>query len=102
MARRNKKNPIEEILWPTHVSARCGAHARSTGQPCRRWACVGSRRCRLHGGAKGSGRPAVHDRYSAKAKRERTFLRLARYLLREQEKAARQQRAQIRRGAGKP
>jgi hypothetical protein len=30
---------------------RCGATARTTGKPCRRWALVAQARCRLHGGA---------------------------------------------------
>jgi hypothetical protein len=29
---------------------RCGAHARTTGNPCRRWPLAGRTRCRLHGG----------------------------------------------------
>jgi uncharacterized protein YjcR len=37
-------------------SRRCGAKTRS-GKPCRSPAVVGKRRCRMHGGAPGSGAP---------------------------------------------
>ena len=39
-----------------HASPRCGAKTRS-GEPCRSPAANGKRRCRMHGGAKGSGAP---------------------------------------------
>lgn len=83
MSRKSRKlrNPIEEIVSPTHVSRRCGAKARSTGQPCRRWASIGSARCRFHGGAPGSGRPAIHGRRGVQARRGRQLLRLTKYLL---------------------
>jgi hypothetical protein len=42
---------------PDWNGQRCGAHARTTGQPCRPPAVTGSRRCRMHGG-KGSGAPS--------------------------------------------
>lgn len=38
------------------VSQRCGAKTRS-GLPCRAPAVTGKPRCRMHGGAKGSGAP---------------------------------------------
>jgi hypothetical protein len=38
----SQRNPIEDLLHPPHVSQRCGAKARSTGQPCKRWAAIGS------------------------------------------------------------
>ncbi len=71
MTKRSKatRNPMDELLNPPHVSQRCGAQARSTGQPCRRWAAIGSHRCKLHGGAKGSGRPPIHGRRSAQTQR---------------------------------
>jgi hypothetical protein len=37
-------------------AARCGAKTR-TGRPCRQAAVRGGKRCRMHGGAKGSGGP---------------------------------------------
>jgi len=39
-----------------HDAPRCGAKTR-TGTPCRSPATKGYRRCRMHGGAKGSGAP---------------------------------------------
>lgn len=36
---------------------RCGARTR-TGRPCRQAAVKGRRRCRMHGGARGSGGPS--------------------------------------------
>jgi len=39
-----------------HACPRCGAKTRS-GEPCRSPAANGKRRCRMHGGAKGSGAP---------------------------------------------
>ena len=47
--------------WP---GQRCGAKTRS-GHPCKNPAVTGNRRCRLHGGAKGSGAPRGrrHGRY---------------------------------------
>ena len=44
---------------------RCGAKTRS-GDPCKNWPTrYNGQRCRMHGGAPGSGRPPVHGRYSA-------------------------------------
>src|ERR671939_788764 len=42
--------------WRIHQSPRCGARTRS-GTPCRSPAVRGKERCRMHGGAKGSGAP---------------------------------------------
>ena len=42
---------------------RCGAKTRS-GKPCKRAHAKDYKRCRLHGGAPGSGRPITHGRYS--------------------------------------
>ena len=41
---------------PMLASPRCGARTRS-GAPCRSPAVAGKKRCRMHGGAKGSGAP---------------------------------------------
>ena len=46
-----------------HLSPRCGAYARTTGQPCQAPAIKGKARCRMHGG-KSPGRPKLHGRYS--------------------------------------
>src|SRR4051794_9668724 len=42
--------------WAMNLSPRCGARTRS-GSPCRSPAVSGKRRCRMHGGAAGSGAP---------------------------------------------
>ncbi len=63
-----------------HRSPRCGARTRA-GRPCRAPAVAGKRRCRLHGGAKGSGaqpgnaNARRHGFYGAAAKAERRRLR---------------------------
>jgi uncharacterized protein YjcR len=57
-------------------SARCGAKTRH-GAPCCAPAVAGKKRCRMHGGAKGSGAPIgnqnafKHGRYTRKAIAER-------------------------------
>jgi len=78
---------------PMLASPRCGARTRS-GQPCRAPAVNGKKRCRMHGGAPGSGAPRgnqnalKHGRYTRKAiarrrkqrRREREIIRLLRQL----------------------
>src|SRR5215207_6426111 len=36
---------------------RCGARTRNADRPCRSWRVTGKSRCRMHGGARGSGAP---------------------------------------------
>jgi glucans biosynthesis protein len=54
------------------ASRRCGARTRS-GEPCRAPAVKGKKRCRMHGGAPGSGAPRgnqnalKHGRFTRKA-----------------------------------
>jgi glucans biosynthesis protein len=77
---------------PMLASLRCGARTRS-GAPCRAPAVSGKQRCRMHGGAKGSGAPRgnknalKHGAYTGEAlarrAQMRTLLREARKLLRE-------------------
>jgi uncharacterized protein YjcR len=61
-------------------SRRCGAKSRS-GKPCRWPAVAGKKRCRMHGGAAGSGAPCgnknalKHGRYTREAIAERRQLR---------------------------
>ncbi len=65
---------------PMHRSPRCGARTRS-GSPCRSPAVKGKQRCRMHGGAVGSGaqegnRNALkHGRYTAEALASRWLVR---------------------------
>ncbi|MGA7867963.1 MAG: HGGxSTG domain-containing protein [Stellaceae bacterium] len=55
-----------------NLASRCGARTRS-GRPCQSPPVHGKRRCRMHGGATGSGAPIGninalrHGRYSAEA-----------------------------------
>jgi hypothetical protein len=64
---------------PMHRRQRCGARTRQ-GSPCRSPAVAGKRRCRMHGGAAGSGAPAgnrnalKHGRYSREAVEFRRLL----------------------------
>ena len=46
----------KRVTGPMLASPRCGAKTRS-GKPCRSPAVTGKKRCRMHGGAKGSGAP---------------------------------------------
>jgi glucans biosynthesis protein len=65
---------------PMLDSRRCGAKSRS-GKPCRSPAVAGKKRCRMHGGAAGSGAPRgnknafKHGRYTREAIAERQQLR---------------------------
>lgn len=77
-----RKNILMDIVHPPHVSQRCGAKARSTGEPCKRFASIGYARCKFHGGAKGSGRPKIHGMRSAQGQRNENFLRVTKGLLR--------------------
>jgi hypothetical protein len=58
---------------PMHLSPRCGAHARTTGQPCRNGA-MKNGRCRMHGGKSTGPRPK-HGRYTRAAIEERRKVR---------------------------
>jgi uncharacterized protein YjcR len=65
---------------PMLTSPRCGAKTRS-GAPCQAPAVSGKARCRMHGGAKGSGAPKrnsnalTHGLYTAEAITARKALR---------------------------
>ena len=54
----------ENPMQSAHDAPRCGAHARTTGQPCKSPAIKGKARCRMHGG-KSPGRPRTRDAYRA-------------------------------------
>lgn len=75
MASRHPRN-----TGPMVNSPRCGARTR-TGMPCRSPAVHGKRRCRMHGGAPGSGAPQgnknalKHGRYTRQAIADRKALR---------------------------
>jgi hypothetical protein len=76
-------DPMHPAQVSQHLSqaARCGAKTRA-GTPCRSPAVTGRRRCRMHGGAKGSGGPKgarngnyKHGRHTAEAMATRRWLR---------------------------
>jgi hypothetical protein len=75
MMRAHKRNTS-----PMLSSLRCGAKTRSGGF-CRSPAVSGKKRCRMHGGAPGSGAPRgnqnarKHGLYTRKAKAERRRIR---------------------------
>ena len=68
MASDHKRNTA-----PMRTSPRCGAKTRK-GTPCQAPAVAGRKRCRMHGGAQGSGAPKgnqnalKHGLYTAEAK----------------------------------
>lgn len=75
----------EFVTQPT----RCGAKTRS-GAPCKSAPVSGRRRCRMHGGAAGSGAPKgpkngnyKHGRYTKEVAAARRWLREATQMLRE-------------------
>jgi hypothetical protein len=51
------------------MQALCGAHCRTTGQPCKNHK-MNNGRCRMHGG-KGLGRPVKHGYFTKEALEER-------------------------------
>lgn len=76
---------IDPMHLPMHQSPRCGARTRA-GSPCQSPVVSGKRRCRMHGGAEGSGARAgnrnalKHGRYNREIVE---FRRRMRELLRE-------------------
>ena len=56
MSLDHSPSPHPRNTAPMLASQRCGAQTRS-GQPCRAPAVTGKARCRMHGGAIGSGAP---------------------------------------------
>jgi hypothetical protein len=74
---------------------RCGARTRS-GAPCKSAPVTGRRRCRMHGGADGSGAPQgskngnyKHGRYTKEVAVTRRWLREATHMLRDLNKRTR-------------
>lgn len=70
----------ERNTGPMLASLRCGARTRK-GTPCRSPAVAGKARCRMHGGAKGSGAPLgnrnalKHGMYTGEAQEMRRHIR---------------------------
>ena len=53
---KNRGKIKAHAKWPYHLSPRCGAKTRQCSS-CKSPAVKGKKRCRMHGGAKGSGAP---------------------------------------------
>jgi len=87
--RHQRNTQHERNTAPMRASPRCGAKTR-TGKPCQSPIVRGRKRCRMHGGAKGSGAPPgnqnalKHGLFTRQAKDQRKMLSR---LLRESEKA---------------
>lgn len=62
-------NPMREARAALAKHPHCGAHCRTTGEPCKAPA-MANGRCRMHGG-KSTGRPLTCGRYTKKAKKQR-------------------------------
>lgn len=85
---------VSGLGLPMHRSLRCGAKTRR-GTSCQAPAVQGKRRCRMHGGAAGSGAPkgnrnaVKHGLYTREAiedrRRLRDLMRRSRALLKEME-----------------
>jgi hypothetical protein len=60
---------------------RCGAHARTTGEPCRRLKLKGASRCRLHGG-RSTGPASIHGKRTLRQQRDRHLVLMLCRLLR--------------------
>jgi glucans biosynthesis protein len=77
---RNMAGNHPRNTGPMLASRRCGAKTRS-GKPCMAPAVSGKERCRMHGGAQGSGAPRgnknalKHGRYTRQAIAERRLVR---------------------------
>ena len=75
----NAMRPEARLL----AAPRCGAHCRTTGQPCKGPAINGRARCRMHGGR--AGRKPTHGRYTKESveqrRQERQVLKVMRALL---------------------
>jgi hypothetical protein len=65
-------NAMREARAALALHPCCGAHARTTGQPCRAPA-MKNGRCRMHGGK--AGRPPTHGHYTREALEERRQVR---------------------------
>jgi hypothetical protein len=63
---------MDNPMHKAHAAPRCGAHARTTGEPCKAPA-MKNGRCRMHGGK--AGRKPTHGRYTKAAIEQRREVR---------------------------
>lgn len=74
--KKEAEQPHAKQIMPFHQSPRCGAKTRA-GTPCQSPAVKNKARCRMHGGAKGSGAPKrnqnafKHGGYSRESRQAR-------------------------------
>jgi len=59
----SRRTPVSVLNAARALCPRCGAHARSTGQPCKNVVAPGRTRCRLHGVATPRGRESPHYKH---------------------------------------
>ena len=71
---RNLNDPLAAARAALAMLKRCGAHARSTGQPCKRVPVKGRTRCLFHGGRSTGPRPTSGKR-TLYARRNKHWLR---------------------------
>lgn len=80
MTEKSEEQPHAKQRWAYHLSPRCGARRKYDGQPCQSPAVSGRVRCRLHGGARGSGAPKgnqnayKHGFYTIRSQVERKII----------------------------
>lgn len=72
---QNMRNPMQAL---------CGAHCRTTGQPCKNHP-MANGRCRMHGG-KSSGRPVTHGLFTKLSLQRNAEIRQLRRELKDFEK----------------
>ncbi len=70
-----KLSSIEGARAALAAMQKCGAHARSTGQPCRKPPCRGRMRCNLHGG-RSTGAPSKTGKHSLAQQRTEHYAHL--------------------------
>ena len=70
---KNQPNSMQKALEALKLAPKCGAHARTTGNPCKN-ASMPNGRCRMHGG-RSTGRPVTHGQRTKKAMTDRKEIR---------------------------
>jgi len=70
---KNQPNSMQKALEALKLAPKCGAYARTTGNPCKN-ASMPNGRCRMHGG-RSTGRPVTHGQRTKKAMTDRKEIR---------------------------
>lgn len=82
---KNEINPMQREKYPFLNSPRCGAKTRKD-TACQAPAVLGKKRCRMHGGTKGSGAPIGSQnalKHGFNTKETKQFKKTIRLLLKE-------------------